>query len=109
MVKVKILFFASAKDMVNLSSYILDVTSNSEKVNNSSPTTSVSLSTETSSLNYSLADVRQALVKIFPSLSPIMDRISLSYNMKYVRRQDEEKLTIKDQDEIALIPPISGG
>ena len=112
MTKVKILFFASAKEVVNTSSCVLDLKSTSDGANSflsSSSNTSHSLSMETSSSTYSLSDVRQALMKNFPVLTPLMNRISLSYNMKYVRRQDEEKVQVHDQDEIALIPPISGG
>ena len=95
-----------------MSSYILDMNNIHEELQSLSPppsSSSISVSTETSSLVFSLSDVRRALMKDFPLLTPLMNRISLSYNMKYVRRQDEEKVRIHEQDEIALIPPISGG
>ncbi len=91
-----------------MSSYILDMNSNHDK-SPSPSSTSMPVSTDTSSLVFFLSDVRRAIMKDFPLLTPLMDRISLSYNMKYVRRQDEKKVRIHEQDEIALIPPISGG
>lgn len=56
-----------------------------------------------------LGDVRAYLAKTFPGLSPIIADVTLALNMEYVSADSEATLTVQAGDEVALIPPISGG
>ena len=52
----------------------------------------------------SLSELRADLSAAFPSLSEIINH-SLALNQSYIH----EDILLKDGDEIALIPPVSGG
>jgi len=56
-----------------------------------------------------LGDVRAYLAKTFPGLSPIIADVTLALNMEYVSADLEATLTVQAGDDVALIPPISGG
>eukprot|EP01041_Mallomonas_annulata_P010453 gene10453-21813_t len=45
------------------------------------------------------------LLSQFPVLNAGMEEVSLAVNKKYIR----EEVILRDGDEVALIPPISGG
>lgn len=47
----------------------------------------------------------EAIVAKFPDLKPISSCIVVALNQSYV----SEPVSVKDGDELALIPPISGG
>ncbi|EIE26910.1 Molybdopterin converting factor, subunit 1 [Coccomyxa subellipsoidea C-169] len=55
----------------------------------------------------STQDALQAVLKKFPGLSEIEGRCVLALNQEYVDSDSVKPL--KDGDEVALIPPISGG
>jgi len=78
------LFFGEAKAILNLSEklFIFD-----------QPTNSIQF----------FSILRQT----FPQLSPIFDHSILAINLEYV--QNDQAVNLKDGDEIALIPPLSGG
>jgi molybdopterin synthase catalytic subunit len=50
-------------------------------------------------------DVRDALMIRYPHLGPLMGRSAFAVNAEYA---DSEQ-TLRDLDEVALIPPVSGG
>jgi molybdopterin converting factor subunit 1 len=52
-----------------------------------------------------VADLRIALVREFPRLSPMSQQLRFAVNAEYAN--DETRLS--EQDELACIPPVSGG
>lgn len=51
--------------------------------------------------------LKQALLLKYPSLQVIAENIILSLNEEYI--DDSQQLTLREGDEVAVIPPISGG
>ena len=47
------------------------------------------------------------LLKLYPGLSEIMETSVLSLNQEYLAQNQQMKL--KEGDEVAIIPPVSGG
>jgi molybdopterin converting factor subunit 1 len=52
-----------------------------------------------------VSTVRQALIKRAPQLAPLAARSMIALNAEYV----PDAASIVDGDELALIPPVSGG
>ena len=52
-----------------------------------------------------VADVREMLLRELPKLEGFSDRVAFAVNQDYVRSDTP----LKDGDEVALIPPVSGG
>jgi molybdopterin converting factor subunit 1 len=52
-----------------------------------------------------VSEVVAALREAHPKLGPALDRAMLAVNQEYV----EPELRLQDGDELALIPPVSGG
>ncbi|MSP78737.1 MAG: MoaD/ThiS family protein [Dehalococcoidia bacterium] len=80
--KVRIRFFAIARERADRSEVLLDVPAN--------------------------ASVGQALDVVglqFPKLPAILRRSMIAVNREYVERDHR----LQDNDEIAIIPPVSGG
>ena len=50
-------------------------------------------------------DARQAILQNLPQLAPLLKRIAFAVNQSYVSTDT----ILKDGDELALIPPVSGG
>lgn len=57
--------------------------------------------------NANFDTLKQALVLKYPSLQIIAENIILSLNEEYI--DDHQQLTLREGDEVAVIPPISGG
>lgn len=51
--------------------------------------------------------LRKTIVEKFPGLEPVAATVTLALNQEYV--DPEQDADLKDGDEIAFIPPISGG
>lgn len=81
--QVKILFFATLKDLTGQKRLTLDVASDST----------------------TLDAVRKSLIQRFPEIEPNLKVALASINEEYAFAQD----TVKDGDEIAFFPPVSGG
>jgi molybdopterin converting factor subunit 1 len=45
------------------------------------------------------------IVEMFPKLGPLMGRCAVAVNRAYVPRSTE----LREGDEVAIIPPVSGG
>ncbi|CAN0578591.1 unnamed protein product, partial [Laminaria digitata] len=83
--QVKVLFFASCREMAGTKETSLQLPG-------ASSTTS---------------KLRQHIVEKLPGLKPVAATVTLALNQEYL--DPEEDTPLKDGDEIAFIPPISGG
>lgn len=80
---VKVLFFAATREMVGVSETVVEF--NQQHV--------------------TLSELKEALAERYPSLSGVLATITLAVNQQY-RFENAE---LSDGDEVALIPPLSGG
>lgn len=87
-VKIKVLFFASAREAANVSETQVELASSSADT----------------------AALRTTLAETFPALSAMVldeENVTLALNEEYV--VEGQVLPLKTGDVVALIPPISGG
>ena len=49
--------------------------------------------------------LREELALRFPRLGPLKEKLLVAVNAEYV----DDRTVLKDGDEVALIPPVSGG
>lgn len=82
--KVKVLFFAASREAAGTSEQELELDAGS--------TTSTLL---------------QQLLQRHPALAPVMKSCVFAVNQEYVA--PSEALPLNDKDEVAIIPPLSGG
>lgn len=83
-VTINLLFFAKSRELVGSGSGELVLTANTN-----------------------FDTLKQALLLKYPSLQVIAENIILSLNEEYI--DDNQLLTLREGDEVAVIPPISGG
>ncbi|RMA96007.1 molybdopterin converting factor subunit 1 [Hydrogenothermus marinus] len=80
--KIKLLYFSSIKDKLKKSSEELEIKDNS-----------------------SINDLINILKEKYPQISQNLDNVMFAVNEEY---QDKEYI-LKDGDNVAVIPPVSGG
>lgn len=80
---IKILLFAEARDLAEADSIEIEISSETTKT-----------------------EIFDAVKRAAKCLEQILDTCNLAYNHQFIY---EEKLSIQQTDELALIPPIGGG
>lgn len=56
-------------------------------------------------VNATVADLRSRLVKEFPALAPLLEKSAIAVNHDF----GEDSRPLSATDEVAIIPPVSGG
>lgn len=82
--RVRVRFFASCREAVGASELVLELPEGGDVV-----------------------AVLEEVYKTFPTARESLRTAALSRNLEYVSK--EEKTMLRDGDEIAFIPPVSGG
>jgi len=80
--KIKVLFFASCRDIVGTKELDLEVQE-----------------------GFRAGDLKRNLLEEYPRLAALSDVLSVAINAEYV----DESVLLNPGDEVAFIPPVSGG
>jgi molybdopterin converting factor small subunit len=56
-----------------------------------------------------VADLRKKIIELYPQISTQRIPMGIAVNARMVATADDKSIIINDFDEIALLPPISGG
>lgn len=80
--KLKIILFAAARDLCDNSEVLVELQQSA-----------------------TIADLKVELSKQFPQLEPILSRSAISVDHQYA----SDQLELSESNEIAIIPPVSGG
>jgi molybdopterin synthase catalytic subunit len=83
-IQVRVLFFAKSREVAGTSEQSLDLP-----------------------LGASTEDLLAALVDQYPGLSSVLQTCVLAHNQEYL--EQGAKVPLKQGDEVAIIPPLSGG
>jgi len=87
MISIKILYFASAREITGIGSEVLECEDG---------TTSDKLF--------------KKLLEKYPKLIPLSEDLSIAVNQKYIDGDnDKPGVVLNNNDEFAIIPPVSGG
>ncbi|KAJ2704829.1 hypothetical protein FB645_002938 [Coemansia sp. IMI 203386] len=92
MTLVKVLYFASARDAAKQKE--LDMIEIDDNDDGSQPT---------------LQAVIEKVKSTYDKIAPVLETSAISYNEEYCDSQQLAEIRVKDNDEIAIIPPVSGG
>ncbi|XP_076306410.1 molybdenum cofactor synthesis 2A [Tachypleus tridentatus] len=84
-VKVKLLFFAKARELVHVSDTELELPNG----------------------HYSQKNILSIILERYPVLCPIQENVILAINEEYMDRA--QSIQLKEGDQLAVIPPLSGG
>jgi len=82
--QIKVLLFAEARDLAEADSIEIELAASEA----------------------TKSEIFDAVKRAAGCLEQILDTCNLAYNHQYI---GDEKLSIKESDELALIPPIGGG
>ncbi|POM62634.1 Molybdopterin converting factor, subunit 1 [Phytophthora palmivora] len=85
--EIKVLYFASAREEIGLREEKLQLPDAQDRS------------------SVSLASLRRLLMDKYPHAATTIKSITLARNLEY----SEDDVELQDGDEVALIPPISGG
>ena len=80
--KVNVKLFAGARELADRSEIVLDLTAGAN-----------------------VASLRAALARAAPQLGPLVNRSMIAVNSEYAN----DDVGLRETDEVALIPPVSGG
>ena len=80
---IKVLYFAAAKEAIGFDNEMIRFTH--------APT---------------LSELQAKLYSLYPQLEPLKPYLRWALNQSFI---EDETILLSDQDEIAIIPPISGG
>lgn len=86
--RVKVLYFASAREAIGKREEEIELATSSDAAK-----------------KHTLSDLREALCALYPAASASIRAITLARNLEYA----SDDVELCDGDEVALIPPISGG
>jgi molybdopterin converting factor small subunit len=90
MTRLTVLMFARARELVDASSVVVDLLADADG-------------------GATVADARAALLEKFPQLESVLLTSLFALNQSYVDRAREDATTVSENDELAVVPPISGG
>jgi len=125
-VKVRLLFFAKARELVGVAETettrlfgdkATDTataetttadTATAETATSESSTTATSTTTTTTTTTTG-SELFKAVLALYPDLVLIKDSIILAHNLEYIDVGGSTPIIVKEGDEIAIIPPVSGG
>ena len=80
--KINVLFFASCREAIGMKEFVLDLDS-----------------------GVTIAGIRTRIISQFPQLAGVSKALQFARNSEYVA----EDTPLYDGDEVAIIPPVSGG
>lgn len=102
-VKVQLLFFAKARELTGLSETVETQLFGVEAITEDETDATIGARKTTGS------QLLKLVLSSFPDLEPIKDSIILAHNLEYIDIKGTTPITVKHGDEIAVIPPVSGG
>lgn len=94
-ISVKVLYFASVREEVGKREEVLTL----------NPAEDVKSSSIQNGSGLTLADLRRLLCTLYPAATSTIEHITFACNLEY----SNDDVELHDGDEVALIPPISGG
>ena len=80
--KINVLFFASCREVIGMKKLVMDLDG-----------------------GVTIAEIRKRIVCQFPQLAGVSKTLQFARNSEYVA----EDTPLQDGDEVAVIPPVSGG
>ncbi|KAJ3031838.1 hypothetical protein HDV00_008111 [Rhizophlyctis rosea] len=112
---ITILYFASAKSLTETASetLTLPLPSSSSSSSSTPPSSSISTSSQSSQTTTTVPALVYHILSLHPPLKTLIDNLMLAVNLEYVSLDGKDnkgnEVVIKGGDEVAFIPPVSGG